>query len=274
MRRNIYRHIRSERYFNEQLNNVYVLVIIALFFMAFYAEFENWFLNLNFLLFCIIWLLIFLRNIRDNYIMDKLSSQMGQKIGIMQGYNPISLIKSPIRLKLKEKSKNDFLHDNTQMFNYSYKLFLSTKYEFEYKKYSSIFNNAQQKFPDSYEEILKLPIYFPIIENYFSSHAIEAMIGSKKMNLGNFTEDHIKLTDQHIIILKDEIFWSNSWSSGWNDQYHKPSIYLAQIENKWYDKELGLTKNVFDQNGKYVLITSNELFLFDIILDKIKEKNR
>ena len=46
----------------------------------------------------------------------------------------------------------------------------------------------------------------------------------------------------------------------------KPSIFLAQIEV--YDYEGNISDDNNNSNGKYVLITRNELCLFDVFTDQ------
>lgn len=294
MRRSIYRHIREETLEDGFSTTGLFWITISYIILAIVWEADFSIFMPPVFFFCW-WILRIMRNIRDNYIMDKLSAQKNEEIGkILGDYGTFRTTKKSIRLKLKFQSKNDFLYQRSDLSgSISYKLFLSNKYEFKNDKlYGGWFTSAKEDFPDSTEEFNKLPIIFPILSDHYRLSSFDEID-----NIGSYCCTDIKTTSEKggsILLIKGKRFWrpySEPWYRhydwmhsfefikdylqwifldsifySWKHPYNKPSIYIAQIEV--YDS-LGNISDDYDKtNGKYVLITTNELCLFDILSDQ------
>tara|TARA_B110000240_G_scaffold193884_1_gene240464 strand:- start:1336 stop:1830 length:495 start_codon:yes stop_codon:yes gene_type:complete len=152
LRRRIYRHIREET-LDDGFSTTGLFVVMVCYFILIIGWGDGPAL-ITPVFFFLWWLSRILRNIRDNYIMDKLSSKNQEKIREILGpYDTLSSTKTPPKLKLQIRSKNDFLP-----FIREYEPYLSSKDQILHPK----------ELPDvksSWDNVL---IHFPVLErNYY-----------------------------------------------------------------------------------------------------------
>lgn len=296
MRRRIYRHIREETLGNEFSTTALFWVTISYIILAIAWEVDFSIFMLPVFFFCW-WLLRILRNIRDNYIMDKLSAKNQEKIfEILGPYDTLSSTKTPPKLKLQIRSKNDFLP-----FIRKYEPYLSSKRQIVHELPEGKVN---------WEDVL---IHFPILEkNYYNfgvvwgGKMLEKIFEDKKIKMTFNLFSSIKITryikphgifpppgtptgEDIILIIEDVIPWRPCRKPIWwsydikktfittfqwliygisesiKNNSNQPSIYITRTE-------ISPSSSSYKyDNGKYILITSNELCLFDVFTDKKEE---
>lgn len=244
VRRKIYRHIRNN-HLDTSGHYIKLLFLIGVFVLIPTYVLSDFDLQplLGSIWFLILYIVYFLKDSRDNYIMDILSAVVEEEI--REANN------SSVKLKLKKQSRNGFFYSSTLGISSAvnedhYKPYLNTKISFSssnsdsidfpvlknhhwgfstlIKRYGIDYNNLLQKIPYDFDLEIIGESYWkkPYVYNSFIRFLVENTF------IGFFYPEFI-----------------------FRSKYNKQTIYICKTEMK--NSEL-----------KYSFLTSNELFLFKI----------